>query len=409
MKCHFCGESIDTEEELLKHLDEVHFKELKNLNFTAKQSYYHHKNRFKLKRIGICGCGSRKKWLEESNKYEYYCFSDSCKNKMNQVAINNNITKFGVAKPFEMVEVQMKAMETRGKSMYVWGPGNDKFIILNPTSLEENPTIQDDINDALSEGAIKYVYLSKVEELVLKELLKIFDKKDIEAPFSKVIHYTYPGQEFERNHIPDIFVKSLNLIISCKDSMLHPNRHHNMVEDRFKSLFEYQAILNTTDYNFFQIDGEDDIVNLRSYLNKVKQMHATGSRYIAPPKVDVFVLISESIHADSLNNNIIEDITSVDYAIIGEHGLGFKVRNSNSCIFLHEKEGLYTGVVNEGLAIDLSKIKNDIKTYDEIGMREVSSIIESIFYDKEFNEDDILEELNGSIIKVIGGKNEGNT
>ena len=405
MICHLCGTKVEDEKALLEHLEEVHSKELKKMKFTPKQSYYHHKNRFKMKRIGICGCGARKKWLEEADKYEYYCFSDECKGKMNQIAINNNIAKLGVAKPFELAEVQLKAMESRGKSMYVWGggPGSYTHIIVGPDSLEENPSLQEDIDAALTSGAVKYVYLSSVEESVLKELIKHFDKDDIVAPFDEIITYTYPGQDVKRNHIPDIYVKSLDLIISCKDSMLHPNRHHNMVEDRFKSLFEYQAILNTTNHNFFQIDGEDDVPNLMNYIRKVSQMYSTKSRYIAPPKVDIFVLISESVFIDGMNSKFIEDITSVRSVIIGEHGVAFKLENTPLSIQLNEDGSLRTSLIEEGLVLKTNSFCEGLTSYDVRGMQLIEESLRDIVFKNGLDTDSILEELQGSVITIIGG------
>ena len=410
MLCFICKKKIDTEEELIKHLEEDHKDYLEKLDRTPTQAYYHEKNRFKLKRIGICGCGSMKKWNEAKNKYEYYCGSDACKNKMNQLAVNNSIAKFGVEKPTELLDVQLKMMEARGKSMHVWGSGPGKYthIMVGPNTLTDNPEIQKDIDDALSKGAVKYVYLSSVEEKVLLELIKQFNIHDIFAPLQEEVTYTFPGQDKVRNHIPDIYIKSLNLIISCKDSMLHPNRHPNMVEDRFKSLFEYQAILNSTHYNFFQVDGEDDIKNLGTYLSKVKEMHSKHSRYISPPKVDVFVLISEQHNdlefIDQENSSIVEAMTEIESVIVGEHGVAFKIQNSPTSMMLHPDGGVYTSIINEGLVLDASKLEDNLlHTYDEDGLRKVESNLKKIVMENYTSEDDMIDELNGAIVTVIGG------
>lgn len=356
MICFICKVKVENEEELYSHLQEVHSDYLKERNFTPLQANYHYVNRFQLKQpIGVCACGTPKKWIEEKSKYEYYCGSDECRAKMNQVARNNNMKKFGVEKVFELADIQYRIMEARGKSMYVLS-ATDYFIVSPEDMLGEEKEvvkINDKIEKYKSKGASQFIFLSKVEEKCLIKLIQRYHHTDIEAPMKEVITYTYPGTDKAKNHIPDILVKPLNLIISCKDSILHPNRHPGMLEDRFKNLFEYQSILNTTDYNYFQIEGEEEVENLNSYLDVVTKMHASKSRYLSPPKVDAFVIISESVDYDEdveLNNVLIES-SLIECIVLSENG---------SILFKHNGMNVYSEVKDNHIKLHRGHVSGTI-------------------------------------------------
>ena len=60
------------------------------------------------------------------------------------------------------------------------------------------------------------IVLSNIEYKILEYLDNAgYTSEDIEAPASIVIPYRFEGKNL--NHIPDIFVRPLNLIISGKD------------------------------------------------------------------------------------------------------------------------------------------------------------------------------------------------
>ena len=87
MKCFICGIQVEDEEELINHIKEKHDDKLEPSNdnpdgYTAEQLWYHEKNKYKLKNIGVCPyCSGRKPWNEEKKKYEYYCGQQECKDK----------------------------------------------------------------------------------------------------------------------------------------------------------------------------------------------------------------------------------------------------------------------------------------------------------------------------------------
>lgn len=331
MKCYICKQEVGSEEELIEHIKTVHDDLLAPTDsnpdgYTAEQLWYHEKNKYKLKSIGVCACGRLKPWDKDKNKYKYYCGSQECKDKMRQVAVNNSMNKFGVENPAELEENQLAMMEGKGKTLYALNEHD--YLIVDKNNCDKEETLRD-INTKYKEAS-KYVYLSKVEEKTLISLLSFFKHSNIIAPMKNSdISYKLPNDDKLHNHIPDIFVSSLRLIISCKDSILNPNMHPNMKKDRFKNLYEYQFILNHTDYNYIQIEGEEDVDNLPKYISAIKSTVYGGGRYVSPPKVDIYVLMQETFFDDSE--------FKLDTFIINEQG--FILRNRNSDYGYRVKEG----------------------------------------------------------------------
>ena len=144
-----------------------------------------------------------------------------------------------------------------------------------------------------SDGA-KYIVRSGVEVAVLKELDRLgYKSSNIKAPADFAILYKLPGEDRERNHLPDVFESTLNIIISAKDGLDNPNMHPNFQKDRLKSLVQYLHIAKDTKYNFVQIEGYEDIKNLEGHLKACKDMVDKGGRYLIPPRID-FSLYHES-------------------------------------------------------------------------------------------------------------------
>lgn len=125
MKCFLCGKQVDSEEELLKHIEEEHQdvltdQELRPEDMTAQQLLYHQKNKkHKNMKVGICPmCSKLKPWDEEKKKYKHYCGSQECADKYTQIRINNTMAKHGVENPADVEENQYAMMEGKGKTMY---------------------------------------------------------------------------------------------------------------------------------------------------------------------------------------------------------------------------------------------------------------------------------------------------
>jgi len=283
MKCFICGVSVEGDEEALaKHIEEVHSDMLKPDRVypegrTAKQLIYHNKNKkYGNENLGVCSCGVQKPWNEEKGKYEHYCGTPEHKAKLRQDYKNNMSNTYGTDNPAELPEHQVSMMNGR--------------------SIARRFTIDKK----------EFVVLSSVEEGMIREAHRYGVKvNDMEAPSLSVnIPYEMPPDYKKRNHIPDLHIISKNTLMSGKDSINNPNMHPNMKKDRFKSLYQYQAILNNTDYNFVQIEGNEDVKNVPLYLKAIDKANKQKSRYIVPPKVDCYVLMQESFDTENLEESM---------------------------------------------------------------------------------------------------------
>ena len=336
MKCFLCGKQVDSEEELLKHIEEEHQdvltdQELRPEDMTAQQLLYHQKNKkHKNMKVGICPmCSKLKPWDEEKKKYKHYCGSQECADKYTQIRINNTMAKHGVENPADVEENQYAMMEGKGKTMYALS--NLEYIVVDKNNTDDPKVVHE--LETKYKDATKYVFLSKVEEKTILGLMTFFKPSDIQAPMMNAkIEYTIPHDPTVHKHLPDIFVPSVNLIVSCKDSILHPNMHPNMKKDRYKNLYEYQYILNHTSYNYIQIEGEEDVANLTTYINAVKKTTAGGGRYVSPPKVDIYVLMQEQSTGFDENDFLLDTFVI--------NGQGFVFRNRNSSNGFRYKDGI---------------------------------------------------------------------
>lgn len=350
MKCPFCAESVKEENDLEMHIEMKHDNELEGK--TPKQIIYHEKNKYKNKNIGICSCGKPKAWNESKNKYEHFCGSEEHNAKLRQEYENNMMTTYGTANPAELPEHQVAMMEGRS------------------------------IAKRIQYGKTEFVVLSEVEAETLRQLQKLnFPESDLEAPSLSVnIPYEMPPDYKKRNHIPDIFVKSLNLLISCKDSVDNPNMHPNFKKDRFKSLYQYQAILNNTEYNFIQVEGVEDAKNIPMYIAHVKKAHSSKSRYVIPPRVDCFVLMNESFFLDTL--------------VLNEQGYILTSESMNGKGFIINEEGqlVITGINKwNGVKINANMIAENYIESDKIQINDLEAISYFLSNKNLLNEEVIQE------------------
>lgn len=248
--------------------------------FTEKQKAYHERNK-RSKRIGLCRiCGSETDWNEETGRYEMFC-SDECKQKHSEITAARIKDIYGI--------------DNLAKD-----PVYQRDVMLAGRSIARNYEFKD--------GDVKIV-LSKVEYNILEELEKLgFTSDDIDAPCRTIIPYKMDGKVL--NHIPDIFIKSLNLIISAKDSSLSPNRHPSFKKDRLKNLTIYKEILDNTKFNYAQIEGINEAKATKMIVDACRYTLGNKGRFIMPPRVD-FVMYNES---DSVVPS--QEVGRVEYIIL---------------------------------------------------------------------------------------------
>lgn len=366
MKCFICGVKLDGgEEELIKHIEEVHPDALEPDKVhpegrTAKQLVYHDKNKYKIENIGVCSCGKDKPWNEEKGKYEHFCGTEEHNRKLRQEFENNMETTYGTKNPAELPEHQVAMMSGR-KIARRFKLGKKEFVVLS----------------SVEEGMIREAYKYGVKE------------DDMEAPSLSVnVPYEMPPDYKKRNHIPDLLIISKHTLMSGKDSIDNPNMHPNMKKDRFKSLYEYQAILNDTDYNFVQIEGNEDVRNVPLYLKAIDKANAKKSRYVIPPKVDCFVLMQESINSETLPDDLF-----LNKLVLNEQGYILTNDSLNGKGFiLSEEHVFFTDIQNwNSLFIDVSEVMKYDEYFGEfkIGIWDHENI-------KRFLESKVL--LDGEII-----------
>lgn len=205
-------------------------------------------------------------WNIDNVKYSRLCANPACKEKYlaNFSARMNNV--HGVDRLTKKPEFQATMLKQRGIAK----------------------------DYTFSDGVVKTV-IGKIELGGIEVLDKECGIKsdDIDVPAKFTIKYTDPKDGKTRDHIPDMFIHSLNLIVSFKDGMENPNMHPNYQKDRYKSLLEYTHILRDTNYNFIQVEGTEDLKSLKAVISSIKSTFKGGGRYIIPPRID-FLLYKES-------------------------------------------------------------------------------------------------------------------
>lgn len=208
-------------------------------------------------------------WNDKTFKYARICNSPACKEKLRADYRNNMMVTHGTDNPMDIPGHVNKMLQSRDIAIdYEWSDGNIKTMI----------------------GKQEYAI---VEALDTECGLKSFE---VEVPGPQIIYYHAIDRK-DKLHIPDIFIPKLNLIISGKDGVDNPNTHPNYQKDRLNSIYEYIHILNKTDYNFVQIEGLEDVKNIKSIIASVEKAHSSGSRYIIPPRVDI-MMVKNSLSQD---------------------------------------------------------------------------------------------------------------
>lgn len=206
-------------------------------------------------------------WNRDKIKYSRLCSNHECRKKYVETFEERMKSVHGAKRLLDRPDHQVKMMKARGIAKeYTFSTGEVETMI----------------------GKME---LKGVE--ILDRTCKI-KRDDMEIPASTVIKYKNPKTGEIKNHIPDMYIKSLNLLISFKDGLDNPNNHPNFQKDRYKSILQYITILRDTDFNFIQIEGEEDLKELPAIIKSCKDMYNKGGRYIIPPRID-FMLYKEAM------------------------------------------------------------------------------------------------------------------
>lgn len=322
--------------------------------FTDKQKDFHHRNKRRTN-IGRCIiCGSETTWNEDKGKYERLC-SDKCKAEFSKVT-------------------KARIKDIYGTDNLAADPNFQRDKLLSGRSIAREYQFKD--------GGDPKIVLSSVEVAILDALEKLgFKSCDVDAPSKIVINYEFDGKKL--NHIPDVFVPDLNLIISAKDSLASPNRHPNFIKDRAKNLAIYNHIVSNTKYNYAQIEGTQEAKATKMIIDACKYQIGSKGRFILPPRID-FVIYNES--------------TVLPYAEDG---------NFELLIISYDDNGKFSG---SGLIKDIYDKRVYCKTVDSDGnsgflIHDINAIIDSypkykLFKISDLNIVDVLSDTKPTILNI---------
>ncbi|MFW6015199.1 MAG: hypothetical protein ACOCRK_02030 [bacterium] len=384
IQCPLCSYKSKNETMVESHIKSTHRGYLNKKGYTAKELLYRARNSDN-PNIGKCiECGDDVKWDKTKEKYPRICDKKSCKNKAHNKHKENTKNKYGVEYRLRDPKYQRMMLKNHKDSKkYEWSNNGKVFDVV---------------------GNIEYELLEKIDRL------NLLDYKDIQAPADFNIMYRTPDGK-KHNHFPDFYVKSLNLIISCKDGLENPNTHPGFKKDRLKNLCEYRTILNDTDYNYVQIEGKEDIKKIESILKAVKKSVRANSRYVMPPRID-FVMYNESPEMIDLSIDL-------NYLLIGLKDdlpvffmLSRDILDSTELYHFNGKDLLVfdgESILNDlnFYCIDLQHTENTIdalKIYNNLGTFKNESMIDIVAYFLGVPGEYTLKEKIESVIDNVGGE-----
>ena len=236
---------------------------------TDKQKAFLERNKYR-KNIGNCViCKKPTTWNEEKGRYDRFC-SDACVKKYVEIRNKRVLDKYGTTNLASIPEFQKdKLMANRGiAKTYTFKDGGRKIVLSN----------------------IEYKILEYLDSAG-------YTSEDIEAPASIVIPYRFEGKNL--NHIPDIFVRPLNLIISGKDGLDNPNMSPHFLKDRKKNIAIFKEILDNYNLNYVQVEGEKEVKALESTMITIQKLMKKNGRVVIPPRID-FALYSEKMDTGTI-------------------------------------------------------------------------------------------------------------
>lgn len=193
-KCPFCDRRYLDKGALILHMEKLHNDELHGL--TPSQVYFNYINRYELTKANGRSVISGKptKWNEATGRYERFLPEEKAQYRQYFL---NNMKKAGKENIMKDPEHQKEMLASRGISgKYKWSDGTE------------------------------FVYTGSYERKFLEFLDKMlgFPSSDIMTPAPQIFSYRRPDGT-EHFHIPDVYITSLNLIVSIKSA---DNKHYRL-------------------------------------------------------------------------------------------------------------------------------------------------------------------------------------
>ena len=312
-RCPYCNKATYTINEYRNHIDDMVKKEgndgkhaeYKNSNlsfneFTTRQFYSYNP------RLGKCECGRDKPYNEPKGKFAQYCGNSDCASKIRDRYKKNMVKIYNTDNLAALPEHQRKMMNG-------W---------------ERNKTY------TASNGKVYENLLSQLEVKILQYLDEVihYNMELVEAPAPFTIKYT--NQKYlESEHFVDIYLVDSETCISAKDSLTNPNTHDGVKRKRRDNMLQFFAIRDNTDFNFFQIEGEEHIKDITRHLANIKKLK-TGDRYVISPKIDVlanFMGDKPIIHKEKVTH----------YASLSPIGFGGESTKEDLKVFITDHSSLY--------------------------------------------------------------------
>ena len=293
---------------------------------TEKQKAFLERNKYR-KNIGKCViCKKPTSWNEEKGRYNRFC-SDECVKKYVEIRNKRMLDKYGTTNLAAIPEFQKdKLMANRSiAKTYTFKDGGQKIVLSN----------------------IEYGILEYLDN-------KGYTSEQIEAPASVIIPYKFEGKNL--NHIPDIFVKPLNLIISGKDGLDNPNMSPHFIKDRKKNIAIFKEILDNWNFNYVQVEGEKEVKALDSTFMTIEKLIKKG-RVVIPPRIDFALLYSEGWFSGP---KVDPKLAKIDFPIFVLEREGEKY----SAFLARDYIGLVYYVLDNGIMFEMNVL--DSKNYNTL-------------------------------------------
>ena len=394
-RCPYCGKATYTITDYRNHINDMvrsegdkgEHAEYKNSNmsfneFTTRQFYASNP------RLGKCECGRDKPYNEVKGKFSQYCGNAECASKIRERYKKNVTGVYGTDNLASIPEHQRKMMNG-------W---------------ERNKTY------VASNGKEFHNLLSDVEVKILRHLDEVdkYDMNLVEAPAPFTVQYTNHKHAIS-NHFIDIFITDTETAISAKESIRNPNGMKGVKDKRRDNMLQFMAIRDTTNFNFFQIEGEEHIKDISRHLSNIKKLK-TGDRYVISPKIDV---LAEFMGGDILHKEKITHyakLAPIGFNGTSQEAINLFVTDQSSLYFSYgntlymlnnEKSALFKNMIKESRKFGYVSVIGELDKpidIEDINLKEDYDAVQGDYFFKEVanrNFDDTLASLRitGNLFK----------